>query len=117
MVQTDHQPLVEFFKGKSLHGKLARWHLSIIEFNPTIRNIKGKENVVADALSGHHCVASVPIVPTLSIDMLRKEQRNDPFWKHVIYSLESGDDTRLDRIPIPLEELFLGYGILMRETV
>lgn len=51
-----------FFKGKSLQGKLARWYLSIIEFNLTIKYIKGKENVAADALSKHTCVASVPTV-------------------------------------------------------
>ncbi|XP_076068369.1 uncharacterized protein LOC143040818 [Oratosquilla oratoria] len=48
---TDHQSLTEFFKGKTLQGKIARWHITILEFNPEITYIKGKANVVADALS------------------------------------------------------------------
>ena len=115
-VYTDHQPVIDLFKGKALQGKIARWHLTILEYNPTLHYVKGKANVVADALSRNVQIAPVNIVNTVSPDQLRYEQRQDPIWKHVIYSLESGDTPVLDSIPVPMKQFYLDNGILCRKV-
>lgn len=51
VVNTDHSALTWLFKQKDLSGRLARWVLSLQQHNMTIRHVKGKNNVVADAIS------------------------------------------------------------------
>ncbi len=41
-VFTDHAAVTELFKGKNLTGRLARWYLTIQEFNPTFRYLPGR---------------------------------------------------------------------------
>ena len=50
VVHTDHNPLV-FNKMKNHNQWLLRWGLLLQEYNMDIHQIKGKENVLADALS------------------------------------------------------------------
>ena len=50
-VFTDHNPLTFLHKTKSKNQKLLRWCLIIQEFDIEIHHVKGKENLVADALS------------------------------------------------------------------
>lgn len=54
LVQSDHKPLVYLYKLKETNAKLTRLRLELAEFNFSIEHIKGKENVVADALSRIH---------------------------------------------------------------
>ena len=51
VVFTDHNPLTFIHKMKNKNQRLMRWCLSLQEFNLEIRHIKGKDNVIADALS------------------------------------------------------------------
>lgn len=51
IVGTDHSALTWLFKQKDLSGRLARWVLSLQEHNMIIRHVRGKNNVVADAIS------------------------------------------------------------------
>ena len=50
-VCTDHSALTWLFKKKDLSGRLARWVLSLQQHNMIIKHVKGKLNVVADAIS------------------------------------------------------------------
>lgn len=50
-VYTDHSALTWLFKQKELSGRLARWVLSLQQHHMKIKHLKGKNNVVADAIS------------------------------------------------------------------
>lgn len=51
VVYTDHSPL-KFISDSVKHSpKLIRWALAIQRFNPTILSVKGKDNIISDALS------------------------------------------------------------------
>ncbi|XP_065894244.1 uncharacterized protein [Dysidea avara] len=50
-VYTDHNPLVFIEKMKNKNQRLLRWSLAFQEYNLKIRHIKGRDNVIADALS------------------------------------------------------------------
>ena len=51
VVHTDHNPLVFINKMKNHNQRLLRWGLLLQEYDMDIHHIKGKENVLADALS------------------------------------------------------------------
>ena len=50
-VFTDHNPLVFVNKMKNRNQRLVRWSLALQEYNLDIEHIKGRDNVIADALS------------------------------------------------------------------
>ncbi|KAK3889412.1 hypothetical protein Pcinc_006591 [Petrolisthes cinctipes] len=115
-VCTDHRPCLELFKGKNMTGKLARWHLTILEFNPTFNFVPGKINVVADALS-RQTVNSVTTLSTISPQKLKTKQREDPMWKRVIYGLESGEEVEVPGLPLRTTEFILRDNVLHKVTV
>ena len=51
VVFSDHNPLSFLHKLKNKNQKLLRWSLLLQEFNLDIRHIKGKDNIIPDALS------------------------------------------------------------------
>ena len=50
-VYSDHNPLVFTHKMKDKNQRLLRWSLMLQEYVLEIRDIKGKNNVIADCLS------------------------------------------------------------------
>ena len=51
VVFSDHNPLSFLHKLKNKNQRLLRWSLSLQEFNLDIKHIKGKDNIIPDALS------------------------------------------------------------------
>ena len=51
IVRSDHKPLTYLFSLKDPSSKLTRMRLDIEEYNFTVEYVKGKNNVIADALS------------------------------------------------------------------
>lgn len=50
-VYTDHNPLTFLNRMKNKNRRLLNWSLLLQEYNLDIQHIKGKDNVIADALS------------------------------------------------------------------
>ena len=50
-VFSDHNPLTFIHKMKNKNQKLLRWSLLLQEYNLDIRHIRGKDNIIPDALS------------------------------------------------------------------
>ena len=50
-VYTDHDPLVFINQMRNNNQGLIRWHLALQEYNLEMHHIKGRDNVIADALS------------------------------------------------------------------
>ncbi len=46
-----HGPVTEFFKGRNRTGRLARWYLTLLEYEPTFKYLLGRASVVAESLS------------------------------------------------------------------
>ena len=46
-----HNPLIFIHKTKNKNQRLLRWSLLLQEYNFDIRHIKGKDNIISDALS------------------------------------------------------------------
>ena len=51
VVYSDHNPLTFINNMKNNNQRLMRWCLMLQEFNIDIKHIKGKDNIIADALS------------------------------------------------------------------
>jgi hypothetical protein len=55
IVYTDHNPLTFLNSLKCPNQRLVRWSLFLQGYTLDIRHIRGKDNVVADALSRAPC--------------------------------------------------------------
>ena len=51
LVFTDHNPLTFINKMKNRNQRLLRWSLALQEYNLDIRYVRGRDNIIADALS------------------------------------------------------------------
>lgn len=102
-VRTDHQPLRWLMSQRSPSRRLARWALTLQEFDLNIQYTPGRSNVVADTLSRPACVENqgecelcmtVVDLPKRSSGDIRSNQLLDPEIRKIIEDMESDEPSR-----------------------
>jgi hypothetical protein len=89
-LKMDHQSLKHLFTQRDLNARQRRWSEFMSEYNFGISYIKGKENVVADALSRRPRVFSlIPLKVNLRERVLTQLQ-GDSWYLKVTSNLQSG---------------------------
>ena len=94
---TDHNPLKWLMNIKDPAGRLARWSLTLQEYDLQIEHRAGRKHQNADALSRIPPIAPLKdnkigdVIPKLSIDRLCEMQRKDSNLFAIINYLEKGE--------------------------
>lgn len=83
---TDHSALTWLFKQKDLSGRLARWILSIQQYHMKVKHVKGKNNVVADAISRFPICQILEIVSL--IDFI--QPTGDVWYENLLEEVKQG---------------------------
>lgn len=100
VIKSDHQPLRWLMTVKSPSGRLARWALTLQEYNLRIDYIPGRSNAIADTLSRPPCAdgsncdlcfAEVDL-PSRSPADVREHQLKDPEVCKIIEDFETTDN-------------------------
>uniref|UniRef100_A0A0N5BPU7 RNA-directed DNA polymerase n=1 Tax=Strongyloides papillosus TaxID=174720 RepID=A0A0N5BPU7_STREA len=100
IVYSDHSALSVLFQKSDLSLRLLKWSLLIQTYDISFKYVRGKENILADALS--RCVRPIP------------EQLQEEFDSPIICNLES---TMLNRFPSKNEWLQLQINDKILKTV
>ncbi len=88
-VWTDHTAIQNIFKQKNLRRRLARWFVTLQNYEISFEYIPGKRNTAADTLSRNIAsqeevntvVCTLQELTTLDRELVYSEQREDDNWK------------------------------------
>ncbi|KAJ9536652.1 hypothetical protein OSB04_un000201 [Centaurea solstitialis] len=106
VIHSDHESL-KFLKGQhKLNKRHARWIEFLETFPYVIRYKKGKENVVADALSRRYSLLSSLDCKLLGFEQVKELYPNDVDFGQIFQTCVKG----------PFEKFFIHEGFLFRES-
>ncbi len=97
VVMTDHNPLVHLFKQDQLNQRQVRWINNLWNQKMEIKYIKGKENVVADALSRLQINHISTIVIDEDLEELSNDYMKDSYFKDIWTSLINNSTNEKER--------------------
>ncbi len=105
-VWTNHTAIQNRFKYKNLRGHLARWFVTLQNYEINFEYIPGKKNTATDALSRNillqevnSVVCSMQELTTLDTELVFSAQRKDDTWKQIIEYLEGNTESEIQRLP------------------
>jgi len=96
-IETDHQSLKYLSTQSNLSRRQCRWMELLQEFNFDIEYIKGKENVVVDALSRRLLANAFSCIRNSLMDEIKMHYPNDNFFRSSFESL-SKEARTMDKI-------------------
>ncbi len=112
---TYHIAVTQLFHGKNLTGRLARWYLTIQQFEPHLSICLTKPTLLQ--MLSHATFQLLQLLRFLTFPHLRCARLNAKtltLWSKVIYALESGDDSTLPHMSVPLLAFTLKEDVLCR---
>ena len=89
-LKTDHQSLKHLFTQRDLNARQRRWSEFMSEYDFGISYIKGKENVVADALSRRPRIFSLVTLKVNMREHVLTQLPGDSWYLKVTSNLQSG---------------------------
>ena len=128
IVLTDHLPVKHIFDNPSYSPNRSRMFVTIQDFRPVIKHIKGKENILADALSRNYIQtvssneeeSDSVMSTTLDIplagdrDTIIQAQDNDEVLAKVKHNLLHPDDKK--QVKFDVTNLAVRNNILVRDV-
>eukprot|EP00253_Pinus_taeda_P004467 PITA_04467 len=117
-VRTDHNNLKFFLEQKQLQGRQQKWISKIQAYDFDIEYVKGKNNVVADALSRRPATLSVMSLDTDWRARLLVEYSKDGFAFEVLDGQVADDRYRVvDEIIYYRDQIFLTEGSQLKKKI
>lgn len=89
-LRTDHQSLKHLFTQRDLNARQRRWSEFMSEYDFDISYIKGKENVVADALSRRPQTFSLVALKVNLRERILEKLFEDSWYLKVISAIQNG---------------------------
>ena len=128
-VWTDHTAIKNLFTHKNLRGRLARWFITLQNYEVEFEYIPGKKNTAADALSRNiasdadtstsSIVCNVQELMILDEEEISKEQRKEEVTKEIINYIENKSQAiKEPKLParLKIEEFVVIHSLLYRIT-
>ena len=93
IIKTDHKSLRWIFTQPDLNMRQRRWLELLHEYDFKIEYQAGKENIVADVLSRKSTLASITLLQSSIIPLVREASQDDPFFKLITTTLTLSSKT------------------------
>ncbi len=114
IVMTDHNPLVHLFKQERLNSRQVRWINELWNQKIEIKYVKGKENVVADALSRLQINHISSLVIDEEFDGLVECYKKDSYFKEIwnVLSSETSNENEVKKKKVYCKRFKIDEGKL-----
>lgn len=107
-IQSDHACLKFLMKTKFTNNRIYRWSLLIQEYNFEIKHVKGKENIIADALSRKDNPENLKIKDIL-IAMNTFHSQEEPFTSKCVKECQKHVEFVELREKLKLNQIYKGF--------
>jgi hypothetical protein len=90
VIHSDHESLKQIRSQSKLNCRHAKWVEFIESFPYVIRHKKGKENIIADALSRRYSMLSQLDFKNFGLETIKEQYSNDVDFKDILLKCREG---------------------------